>query len=292
MDNENEHHPPDFNDLAARYPPLASYVRKDRTGAPHIEFSDPRALRELCYAFMWLDHNIRIEFPLDSLIPTVPGRLEYVQWVGNLLANDSDRDEGMRGKSSGRKGKKAAAVWGIDIGVGCSCIYPLLGCASYPDWNFLGTDIDARSIEYAEDNVRRNNLEKRVILKLTTGPDILPEEILPATIQNFDFVLCNPPFYSGPSDFVPKATPASGINSGSTRESITAGGEVAFVLRMLEESRKLKGRVRWWTSLIGKKQSVDQLADALRAAGVELKIGQFRPGQTSRWAVAWRWPDE
>ncbi|KAI9007719.1 ribosomal RNA large subunit methyltransferase F-like protein [Hyaloraphidium curvatum] len=270
---------PDFADLARRYPSLAPYVRKDRQGAPHIEFSDPRALRELCYALMWLDHGIRIEFPLDSLIPTVPGRLEYVQWIGGLLAGNDRRAESR---------KEQSPVWGIDIGVGCSCIYPLLGCATNPSWNFFGTDIDDRSIEYAQDNVRRNQLDQRITLKLNTSRDILPPEILPDAVAAFDFVLCNPPFYSGPADFVPKAAAAPGTNTAGTHEAITGGGEIAFVLRMVEESKRLRGRVRWWTSLIGKKQTLDKLISVLKEEeGIKHSIGQFRPGQTSRWAVAW-----
>ena len=35
------------------------------------------------------------------------------------------------------------------------------------------------------------------------------------------------------------------LNTASPQESITAGGEVAFVMRMLEDSVTLRDRVRW-----------------------------------------------
>lgn len=295
MDIEETSENPNFSDLADRYPSLAPFVRKDRTGAPHIEFGDPRALRELCYAIMWLDHGIRIEFPLDSLIPTVRGRLDYVEWVRNLPGLGDDHGNGTE-EGKQRRSKKANAkkrkTWGIDIGVGCSCIYPLLGCATNEDWSFFGTDVDPRSIEYAEDNVKRNGLEERIILKLNASAgssSILPATLLPGDITTFDFLLCNPPFYSHAADFQPKANAASGINSGTANESITEGGEIAFVLKLIEESKALADRVTWWTSLIGKKQSLDHVLGALRSGGAEYQVGQFRPGQTTRWAVAWRW---
>ena len=47
----------------------------------------------------------------------------------------------------------------LDIGVGCSCIYPLLGHRKY-GWRFLGTDIDSVSVDLAVRNVVANHLEE------------------------------------------------------------------------------------------------------------------------------------
>jgi hypothetical protein len=43
----------------------------------------------------------------------------------------------------------------LDIGVGASCIYPLLGFRKF-GWSFIGSDIDATSLQWARDNLSRN----------------------------------------------------------------------------------------------------------------------------------------
>lgn len=78
-------------------------------------------------------------------------------------------------------------------GVGASCIYPLLGCANNPNWRFLATDVNSRSIEYAIKNVERNNLQDRIIVRYNPDPNKI--FILDDT-TDYDFCMCNPPFYS------------------------------------------------------------------------------------------------
>jgi 23S rRNA (adenine1618-N6)-methyltransferase len=37
----------------------------------------------------------------------------------------------------------------LDIGVGASCIYPIIGVTEY-GWKFIGSDIDSKSLESAK----------------------------------------------------------------------------------------------------------------------------------------------
>ncbi|KAJ5577438.1 uncharacterized protein N7459_006402 [Penicillium hispanicum] len=70
---------------------------------------------------------------------------------------------------------------------------------------------------------------------------------------------------------------------------VTAGGEVAFVTRMIEESLHLQDRVQWYTSMLGKLSSVSSLIETLikhhnhNYAVTELVQGS----KTKRWAIAW-----
>lgn len=79
-----------------------------------LNWASDRARRELAYALLSRDFGLKLEIPLDSLIPPIPNRLDYVLWVRDLV---------------GEKGH------GVDIGTGASCIYPLLGCSKY-EWTF------------------------------------------------------------------------------------------------------------------------------------------------------------
>ena len=72
---------------------------------------------------------------------------------------------------------------------------------------------------------------------------------------------------------------------------VTPGGEVAFVSRMIDESRVLKDRCQWYTSMLGKYSSVEIVIENLRGAGVDnWAVKDLVQGsKTKRWAVAWSW---
>src|SRR5436190_22390583 len=65
-------------------------------------------------------------------------------------------------------------------GTGASCIYPLLACTIRP-WTMYGTghspplpkvnvaDIDTKSIQFANENVRTNNLQSRINILATVN---------------------------------------------------------------------------------------------------------------------------
>ena len=72
---------------------------------------------------------------------------------------------------------------------------------------------------------------------------------------------------------------------------VTPGGEVAFISRMIDESLALKERCQWYTSMVGKLSSLEQIVSRLKIKGVTnwavttLEQG----GKTKRWAVGWSW---
>lgn len=84
--------PPDFKELAIKYPYFRQYCRENTSGAVIIDFKDPAALRALTCALLENDFDLKIEIPLDRLIPTVPLRLNYILWVEDLVRCLPGRD--------------------------------------------------------------------------------------------------------------------------------------------------------------------------------------------------------
>ncbi len=81
--------------------------------------------------------------------------------------------------------------------------------------------------------------------------------------------------------------------TGAEVEMITPGGEVAFVQRMIDESVVLKEEVQWYTSMLGKYDSVATIIERLKEIGIKnWAVTEFVQGtKTRRWAVAWSWRD-
>jgi 23S rRNA (adenine1618-N6)-methyltransferase len=74
---------------------------------------------------------------------------------------------------------------------------------------------------------------------------------------------------------------------------VTPGGEVAFVNRIIAESVKLRDQVQWYSSMVGKSQSIPALVQSIKDAGItNWAVTQFVQGnKTRRWALAWSWGD-
>jgi 23S rRNA (adenine1618-N6)-methyltransferase len=124
---------------------------------------------------------------------------------------------------------------------------------------------------------------------------LVPEEIF--DIHSIDFTMCNPPFYTSESEMLTSAAskqrPPFTACTGSTNEMVTAGGETAFISKMIEESVVLQDRVQWYTSMCGKFSSVEVLVKKLREKGIDnYAVTEFVQGsKTRRWGIAWSFED-
>ncbi|KAK6525641.1 hypothetical protein TWF281_010695 [Arthrobotrys megalospora] len=272
-----------FAQLAKEYPGLAKCLK----GTSSIDFHDPESIRQLAKALLKKEFKLEVDLPEDRLCPGVPNRLNYILWLNDLLVDTHEE----------RSSPGPLQVTGIDIGTGASAIYPLLGCAQFSTWHFLATEIDAKSLASAATNISQNSLEDRItLLDVSSSSKILPEEIT-SHPQAIDFTMCNPPFYTSINDMLSsaktKAVPPLSACTGSTTEMVTDGGEVAFVNRMVEESLKLREKVRWYTSMLGKRSSVEKVVEKLKESGVgNYVVGEFVQGaKTKRWAVGWSFGD-
>ncbi|KAG1859714.1 S-adenosyl-L-methionine dependent methyltransferase [Suillus subluteus] len=291
--------PPDFAELARRYPPLRpqlSNVFINHTGSSTINFKSLPAQKRLTEALFRLDYGLSLTLPDDRLCPPVGNliyRLNYVLWVQDIVKSTCG----------------SATVRGLDIGTGASAIYPLLACGIEHTWNFVATDIDERSVQFAKHNVFQNSMDSRIVVERVQTDGLILQP-LHTSLMDFDFTMCNPPFYSSAEDvsrsaefkeFDPNAVRKtvsckackrnSPIDSGAEVEIITPGGETNFVARIFSQSLQLL-RTKWYTSILGKMSSIPDLVSLFREHNVDnYAITEFVQGQTRHWAIGWSFQD-
>ncbi|TLD03260.1 uncharacterized protein PgNI_12473 [Pyricularia grisea] len=249
-------HEVDFRQMGTQDPEFKAVLKHNG----QLDFTDPKAVMQLTKSSLKLHFGLRMELPDDRLCPPVPNRHNYILWLKDLLDSSSYSPAG-------------AKLTGLDI----------------------GTDVDQKSLSYAEKNIAANNLSHRI--KLVPRPDPAKSPLVPLDeleIDAIDFVMTNPPFYESEKELLTlaaqKELPPSTACTGAPVEMVhSAGGEVGFVMRILEESFVLRERVRWYTSMLGKLSSLEVLVETLRDKGVtNYAITEFVQGtKTKRWAVAW-----
>lgn len=265
--------PPDFKQIAALDADFAAVVK-----GRDLDFKDPKAVLQLSKTLLKLDFGLSLDLPSNRLCPPIPNRHNYILWLKDLL--DSTTYDAPGGR-----------LVGIDIGTGASCIYPMLGCTQRP-WYFIAADIDDDSLSWAKKNVEQNDLQTRIQLVRSdpNGP-IIP--ISAAPTDDVAFVMTNPPFYKSAEELderaAAKSLPPRTACTGAPVEMVTDGGEVAFVGRILDESLVLRGRVQWYTAMLGFLSSVTALVHRLRAHDIgNYAVTELVQGKkTRRWVVAW-----
>lgn len=268
--------PHDFPALAIVVPELAAYFVTTPDGRISLDFADPGAVRQLNKALLLRDYGLKYwDIPAGNLCPGVPGRLDYVHLIADLLAGNDQagsRDVGTthtgrhqaRPQVQGNAFKEQGRTTGLDIGTGASLIYPILGVMEY-GWHFVGTDVDERSLKVAEAIAGFNpGLKGKIALR--RQPDrtaIFANVIRPG--EYFAFTMCNPPFFDSAAAAAAAARqkweklgkadqPSPTLNfGGQANELWTAGGEPAFLRRMIGESVEYGAQVGWFTTLVSKK---------------------------------------
>lgn len=76
--------PPDFARLAQEYPEFAKHC-VTTNNIVSIDFKDKESLRALCCILLQNLFSLKIDIPLDHLIPRVPQRINYALWLEDLL---------------------------------------------------------------------------------------------------------------------------------------------------------------------------------------------------------------
>ena len=221
------------------------------------------------------------EFPDTNLCPPIPGRVDYIHHISSLLKNS--------------KITKIISV--LDVGTGASCIYPLLGQAEY-NWNFVGTDIDETSLEFAQEIINKNNLNDSISLRLQTDKTQIFKGVLNET-DAFFVSICNPPFYKSEAEALEATTrKLKGLNraegkpvrnfAGAQNELWYKGGEKAFIHNYLYESSLFKKQCVWFTTLVSKKDLVKGMYASLKKLGVtNVKTINMGQGNKISRIVAW-----
>jgi 23S rRNA (adenine1618-N6)-methyltransferase len=285
----------DLDALIAQSPELAKHLIRTVAGERSIDFSRPEAVRALNAALLRQQYGIRHwEIPPGYLCPPVPGRADYLHGLADLLASEN-----------GGVIPRGASIRALDVGVGANIIYPLLGHAEY-GWQFVGSDIDARALAIAQRNLDANpGLSVAIELRLQTHPARIFAGILKAE-ECFDVTLCNPPFHASAVEAQqgsqrkwrnlgkPELVRAKAeLNfGGQSNELWCAGGEAAFLRRMVEESVRIGAAVCWFSSLVAKSEHLPALRQQLNTVGARdlREIAMAQGNKQSRF-IAWTFLD-
>ncbi|KAF8815183.1 hypothetical protein BYT27DRAFT_7196859 [Phlegmacium glaucopus] len=213
-------------------------------------------------------------------------RLNYILWIQDIVHAHDYVFENPRRR-----------VWGIDIGTGSTAIYPFPGCKLEPEWEFVATELDDISYDCASEIANTNNMQSRVRLEKATGEGSIFFTLEGNPKSNFEFTMCNPPFYTSPEEVAQSASEKdlapNAVCTGADIEMIFGdGGEEGFVGQMVDESERFQTRCKWYTSMLGKMSSVTTIIENLRKRSiVNYAITEFVQGQTHRWAVGWSFID-
>jgi 23S rRNA (adenine1618-N6)-methyltransferase len=269
-----------FTDLCEVYKDLKEYVYVNQYGTETIDFANPKAVKAINTALLFKYYNISFwDFPDDNLCPPIPGRVDYIHYLADLLKDSSIHNN----------------VSVLDIGTGANCIYPLLGNAVYK-WNFVGTDIDKKSIDRAEKILKKNNLLNVIKLQQQLDVTHIFEGIL-TTEDKFAATMCNPPFYGSQEEAMRAnsrkleglgKTDTSRNFSGKQQELWYKGGEKAFIHTYLYESSMFKTNCFWFSTLVSRKENAESMLSSLKKLGAtEIKTIPMHQGNKVTRIVAW-----
>lgn len=289
----NRHQAPyDFAALCLRTPELQPFVFVNPYGASTIDFADPAAVKALNKALLALHYGIlHWDLPAGYLCPPIPGRVDYLHRVADLLAESA-------GKVPTGKGVRV-----LDVGVGANCIYPLLGAREY-GWRFVGSDIDPVSVKAASLLANSNGLGSQIECRLQgRAGDIFQGIVAPR--ERFALTLCNPPFHASLAE-ASKGTERKLRNlgkevkdkpvlnfGGQKAELWCEGGEAAFLAAMINQSRVFAEQCLWFSSLVSKKENLPAAKKALTRVGArQVRVLEMAQGNKVSRVLAWTFFDE
>lgn len=259
-----------IEELLKVIPELKDHIKKNKLGEDSIHFSDPVAIKLLNKALLSHYYGIqKWEFPDTNLCPPIPGRADYIHYMSDLLNNNDN-------------------ITCLDIGVGASCIYPILGISEY-NWSFIASEVNTEAITIAKKIIKDNpSLKGKVKFRIQKDENNIFKGIIKPK-DKIDLSICNPPFHSSKKEALKgsmrKIRNLSGERSkkiqlnfsGVANELIYKGGEYQFIKNMIEESVLYSNNCLWFTTLVSKEKnlkSIYKLLEDIKAKEVKtLNIG-------------------
>ncbi|MGB5430421.1 23S rRNA (adenine(1618)-N(6))-methyltransferase RlmF [Eudoraea sp.] len=279
----------DLNALTTSNPELLNYIEPNKYGEDSVDFSNPVAIKTLNKALLNHYYGIKNwEFPDGNLCPPIPGRADYIHQIADILAENNFGTIPI-----------GDIITCIDIGVGASCIYPIIGVTEY-GWNFIGSDIDPKSIESAKNIVNSNSsLKDKIECRLQGNRKDVFFGII-GREDKIDFSICNPPFHSSLED-AQKGTRRKVRNlsgkkeknptlnfAGISNELICDGGEYKFIHNMVKESKKFSKNCFWFSTLVSKQSNLKGIYKLLeKIEANQIKTIPMGSGNKSSRIVAW-----
>ncbi|MCS2172161.1 23S rRNA (adenine(1618)-N(6))-methyltransferase RlmF [Scandinavium sp. TWS1a] len=286
----NRHHDRyDLPALCKDTPALAAFIVSNPAGEQTINFADPDAVKTLNQALLAHFYQVKAwNIPEGFLCPPVPGRADYMHHLADLLT-----------EANGSLPQNASV---LDIGTGANLIYPLIGSHEY-GWRFTGTEVSAEALTAAQAIIDANPGMSRQI-RLRRQKD--EQAVLAGMIHKnefFEAMVCNPPFHDS-AESAREGNERKRRNlgqqkndtlnfGGQNQELWCEGGEVAFIRKMIAESREYGRQVMWFTSLVSRGDNLPMLYSALTEAGaVKVVKKEMAQGQKQSRFIAWTFLDE
>jgi len=279
----------DLSALTHANPELKNHIILNKFGFESVDFSNSFAVKILNRALLNHYYGIKNwEFPDENLCPPIPGRADYIHHMADVL-----------GESNFGKipiGEKIAC---LDIGLGASCIYPIIGVTEYA-WKFIGSDIDPKSIASAQNIVKSNStIKDRIECRLQKNSKNVFNGIL-GKDEKIELVVCNPPFHASLED-AQKGTRRKIKNlsgkktknpehnfAGISHEIICEGGEYKFIENMITESKMFSKNCYWFSTLVSKESNLKGVFKLLKyIKAMEIKRIDMGTGNKSSRIVAW-----
>jgi 23S rRNA (adenine1618-N6)-methyltransferase len=281
--------PYDFQQLISLNPALGNYMKLNKYGVESLDFANPTALKLLNKALLSHYYGVKNwDFPNENLCPPIPGRADYIHYIADLLA----------AKNNGiiPTGNEIAV---LDVGIGANCIYPILGVTEY-GWQFIGSDVDPKSIESARKIIDNNqSLEGKIECKLQENSAHIFRGVIDKE-RKITVTMCNPPFHASADEALSgtrrKVRSLSGkkvakpdLNfAGVNNELIYEGGEYQFIQNMISESTEFAENVRWFTTLVSKSANLNGMYKLLeKLQATEVKTIPMATGNKATRIVAW-----
>lgn len=279
----------DLSALISSNPEFKNHVKPNKFGVDSVDFSNPLAVKLLNKAI--LNHYYGIEsweFPDENLCPPIPGRADYIHHIADLLGENNFGTIPFGNK-----------ITCLDVGLGASCIYPIIGVTEY-DWKFIGSDIDPKSIASAQHIVNSNlSLKDKIECRLQKNPKDVFHGII-GQEDKIDLSICNPPFHASIEDaqkgtrrkiknLSGKKVKTPELNfAGNGNELICDGGEYQFIRNMIGESKKISKNCYWFSTLVSKQSNLKGIYKSLeKIEANQIKTIPMGTGNKSSRIVAW-----
>ena len=293
----------DFPTLITSYPALSNYVKTNGHGNISIDFANPLAVNALNTALLKHHYNIdNWAIPEGALCPPIPGRVDYIHYIAELLGIDDTTTNSSPVKSD---------ITLLDIGTGANGIYPILACQIY-GWHCVGSDINKQSLDNVQAIIASNvSLEKVFKLRLQTDKNHIFKGIIHAG-DYFDVTVCNPPFHASLEEALKgsqrkvdnlarhrgeqinkipsqKKSDSPTLNFGGLEAELWCnGGERLFLKKMIKESQDFSAQCRWFTSLVSKSDNIKPATKLLRKLGAtDIREIEMAQGNKITRILAW-----
>ncbi|MEE9372022.1 MAG: 23S rRNA (adenine(1618)-N(6))-methyltransferase RlmF [Saprospiraceae bacterium] len=283
----------DFDKLIQASPQLLKYIILTPASRKSIDFSNDKSVKSLNAALLKSHYDIDYwHLPEGFLCPPIPSRVDYIHFVADLISREN-RGQIIEGKS----------IRILDIGTGASCIYALLASKVY-SWTVVASEYDQTALDSATHILLKNGLSQSIsIIKQSDKSKILDNII--EKDDHYDVALCNPPFFSSEKEAqaanqrkwrnlkkLGKAMENRNFG-GQSSELWYEGGELAFVEKYIDESKKYCQQVVWFTTLVSKEERIYPLMKLLRQARAEeIEINDMSQGQKKSRVLAWTFLNE